>query len=173
MPSFTPDKFEAGTPNIAGIYGLLGSLENYPEPAHSNKDILELMDQISRIEKVRYSDPEMLSYRALCFPSLTSSIAAAHNNRTLLGIWYRGAIRVTLRSSGTQNSRYFSLRNSPVRALPYPYDRGFPVSLRSSKRRLQMRLLALFRSTREGIGAEACRAEGISCKSIPVPGDLL
>lgn len=53
MPSFTPDKFEAGTPNIAGIYGLLGSLENYPEPAHSNKDILELMDQISRIEKVK------------------------------------------------------------------------------------------------------------------------
>ncbi|NLP01683.1 MAG: DUF3343 domain-containing protein [Fibrobacter sp.] len=36
-----------------------------------------------------------------------------------------------------------------------------------------MRLLALFRSTREVIGAEKlCRAEGISCKSIPVPREI-
>ncbi len=47
MPSFAPDKFEAGTPNIAGIYGLLGALENPCKKQFTQKKYLELLDTIS------------------------------------------------------------------------------------------------------------------------------
>ncbi|AMO54938.1 hypothetical protein GZ77_25535 [Endozoicomonas montiporae] len=46
MPSVMPDRFEAGTPNIAGIYGLLAALEHPPEPGHSRDDFLRLLDEI-------------------------------------------------------------------------------------------------------------------------------
>ena len=35
MPDHFPDKFEAGTPNVAGIYGLLGALKEHPQPRHT------------------------------------------------------------------------------------------------------------------------------------------
>jgi len=31
MPAFTPDKFEAGTPNIPGVYGLWAALKHHPK----------------------------------------------------------------------------------------------------------------------------------------------
>ncbi len=44
MPPFLPDKFEAGTPNIVGIYGLLGALKHMPETCHTKDDIKELIN---------------------------------------------------------------------------------------------------------------------------------
>jgi cysteine desulfurase family protein len=52
MPPFMPDKFEAGTPNIVGIAGLLGALENTPQPAHSHNDLLRLMSEVGKINEV-------------------------------------------------------------------------------------------------------------------------
>lgn len=52
MPDFLPDRFQAGTPNIAGIYGLLAALENRPEPQHSSSDFKQLLDQIREIEGI-------------------------------------------------------------------------------------------------------------------------
>ena len=49
MPLQMPDRFEAGTPNIAGIFGLLAALENRPQPNHSRADFLKLLDDIERI----------------------------------------------------------------------------------------------------------------------------
>ncbi|WP_281646531.1 aminotransferase class V-fold PLP-dependent enzyme [Parendozoicomonas sp. Alg238-R29] len=49
MPLQMPDRFEAGTPNIAGIFGLLAALDNRPEPAHSHDDFLKLLDNIESI----------------------------------------------------------------------------------------------------------------------------
>ena len=50
MPLEMPDRYEAGTPNLAGIYGLLAALEHAPESSHSKKDFLQLMDAIDRID---------------------------------------------------------------------------------------------------------------------------
>jgi len=47
MPSFAPDKFEAGTPNIAGIYGLLGALKNPCKRQYKQQKYIELLDTIS------------------------------------------------------------------------------------------------------------------------------
>jgi cysteine desulfurase family protein len=50
MPQFMPDKFEAGTPNIAGIFGLRAALMNRPVPAHSFKDFAQLIENIGEID---------------------------------------------------------------------------------------------------------------------------
>ena len=52
-PEFMPDRFEAGTPNIAGIYGLLAALRNKPEPRHSRSDFMTLLDAVADIQGIR------------------------------------------------------------------------------------------------------------------------
>ena len=49
MPGFLPDKFEAGTPNIAGIFGLRAALQHRPEPAHSKEEFLELLQACRKL----------------------------------------------------------------------------------------------------------------------------
>ncbi len=49
MPVFMPDKFEAGTPNIAGIFGLLGALENPQPNFYSQEHFTALMREIEEI----------------------------------------------------------------------------------------------------------------------------
>jgi cysteine desulfurase family protein len=53
MPAFLPDRFEAGTPNIAGIYGLRGALDQTPSPHHSRDDFLELVRGIRALPALR------------------------------------------------------------------------------------------------------------------------
>ncbi len=48
-PGFTPDMFEAGTPNIAGIFGLRAALLNKPEPMHSKDDFFQLIESIQKL----------------------------------------------------------------------------------------------------------------------------
>ncbi|MGL5318382.1 MAG: aminotransferase class V-fold PLP-dependent enzyme [Bacteroidales bacterium] len=52
MPDELPDKFEAGTPNMVGIAGLLSALENRPEALHSCADFYELLDKIAQNPKL-------------------------------------------------------------------------------------------------------------------------
>ena len=53
MPRVMPDRFEAGTPNIAGIYGLLAALENPAEPAHTHKEFMQLLAGINDLAGYR------------------------------------------------------------------------------------------------------------------------
>ncbi len=52
MPEFTPDKYQAGTPNVAGIYGLYGALIAEIEPLHTRADYKHLLDEIDAIDGV-------------------------------------------------------------------------------------------------------------------------
>ncbi|NLG16402.1 MAG: aminotransferase class V-fold PLP-dependent enzyme [Fibrobacter sp.] len=84
MPSFTPDKFEAGTPNLTGIHGLLGALKGYPEPMHDHADLTALMDEISSIEQIKiYRSKEIASQGPLF--SITHE---KHNSSQLAAILY-------------------------------------------------------------------------------------
>ncbi|MCG8569233.1 MAG: aminotransferase class V-fold PLP-dependent enzyme [Spirochaetes bacterium] len=58
MPDFLPDKFEAGTPNIAGIFGLQAALIHAPQPAHTRQDFLNFLQEIENI-------PGYLMYKSL------------------------------------------------------------------------------------------------------------
>lgn len=59
MPGFMPDRFEAGTPNLPGLYGLNGALEYLRErdPARLLKDELELtgrfLDGLEENKRIR------------------------------------------------------------------------------------------------------------------------
>ena len=53
MPETLPDRFEAGTGNIAGIFGLLAAVEHRPEPMHSETDYHELIQNVKKINGFR------------------------------------------------------------------------------------------------------------------------
>lgn len=61
MPDSLPDRFEAGTHNIAGLFGLLAALEHPPEPAHQDSDWLIFLEQLRRLPDVQVqtaADPQ-------------------------------------------------------------------------------------------------------------------
>ncbi len=50
MPSFAPDKFEAGTPNILGIEILLAAIRHKPEPLHTRAEFTTLINDVKKIK---------------------------------------------------------------------------------------------------------------------------
>jgi len=52
MPEFLPDRFEAGTPNIAGIFGLLAALKYRPKKMHTEDDLAKLIERIHEIQGI-------------------------------------------------------------------------------------------------------------------------
>lgn len=53
MPDFTPDKYQSGTPNVAGIYGLYGALLADVKSKHSRVDYMHLLNSISAMNGVQ------------------------------------------------------------------------------------------------------------------------
>lgn len=53
MPSHYPDRMEGGTPNVAGIVGLLAAIENRPQAMHSPKDLQNFHARISSITSIK------------------------------------------------------------------------------------------------------------------------
>lgn len=53
MPDFTPDKYQSGTPNVAGIYGLYGALLADVKANHSHDDYKHLLNTISGFDGVK------------------------------------------------------------------------------------------------------------------------
>lgn len=53
MPDFMPDKFEAGTPNIAGLFGLKAALNNRPCSSHSDEDFINLIREVKKISGIK------------------------------------------------------------------------------------------------------------------------
>lgn len=48
-PDHLPDRFEAGTPNVTGIYGLSGALQEKPKPLHSTADLHNLIAAVAAL----------------------------------------------------------------------------------------------------------------------------
>lgn len=49
MPVELPDRFQAGTPNMVGIVGLLAALQNKPASCHSKADLLDCLSAIGKL----------------------------------------------------------------------------------------------------------------------------
>ena len=71
-PDFMPDRFEAGTPNVAGIFGLLGALKHRPESAHTRQDFLNMMDRIKAVPGIKVYGAERAGDQGEVF-SITSA----------------------------------------------------------------------------------------------------
>lgn len=53
MPDFLPDRFEAGTQNILGIYGLLGALRNTEPQRYQQETFEHLLKKLSQIDGIK------------------------------------------------------------------------------------------------------------------------
>ncbi|NVO09495.1 MAG: aminotransferase class V-fold PLP-dependent enzyme [Bacteroidales bacterium] len=53
MPKFYPDRFEAGTMNILGIYGLYGALENQPNVIYTIAVFREIIDRLKTNSSIK------------------------------------------------------------------------------------------------------------------------
>lgn len=87
MPDFLPDRFEAGTPNVVGIVGLLAALQNRPQPAHTRDDLLQMLAEIAQIPGIhlyRSIQPEYqgelfsLTHDRLSNATLATRLAEQH-----------------------------------------------------------------------------------------------
>lgn len=63
MPDELPVRFEAGTPNIAGIFGLDAALMHRPVPAHSRADFLALQAAIQALPGYRVHGAEQSEWQ--------------------------------------------------------------------------------------------------------------
>lgn len=53
MPDFLPDRYEAGTLNIAGIFGLLAALDDPPASRHSREEFRRFIEELQSIPSLR------------------------------------------------------------------------------------------------------------------------
>lgn len=52
MPEFTPDRFQAGTPNITGIYGLLAALKYKPKQGWDREVLLSCIQTLQQVDSL-------------------------------------------------------------------------------------------------------------------------
>lgn len=71
MPAEYPDLFEAGTPNITGIYGLHAALKHRPQPLHTTESFFSLLDKLLTLDNIklyvatnREDQGELFSFRS-------------------------------------------------------------------------------------------------------------
>jgi len=53
MPDIVPDRFEAGTLNVAGIYGLLAALEAQPASRHTREEYQGFIEELQSLPSLR------------------------------------------------------------------------------------------------------------------------
>ncbi len=83
MPSFMPDKFEAGTPNIVGIFGLRAALLHRPSPAHTKNEYLSLIEEIQGIKGIRVICADKKEYQGDVFSLISNKMDCSVFARTL------------------------------------------------------------------------------------------
>jgi len=95
MPDELPDRFEAGTPNVAGIFGLHGALTHLPKQCHTLTEFLLLIDDVAAlpgIEVFRAADPAMqgelfsLRHAAIDCASLARTLEEKYHLETRAGL---------------------------------------------------------------------------------------
>ena len=82
-PDFLPDRFEAGTHNIAGIFGLYGALSSPAEPGHSRDEFIDLMKSIAAVPGLRIHAAPDVQQQGEVF-SVTADFASSSELGTAL-----------------------------------------------------------------------------------------
>ncbi len=70
MPEEVPDRFEAGTPNIAGIYGLLAALQETPPCRHSREEYRRFIAELQSIPALKVLCAEHFDHQGDVFSLL-------------------------------------------------------------------------------------------------------
>ncbi len=124
MPDSLPDRFEAGTPNIAGLFGLEAALANKPEQAYTQSNLHELLAAIRDIPAFQLyaaSDPRQQgSLFSLTHNSMDSG-ELAWKLDSLFGIETRSGLHCA--PSGSSTPGHGTIRNLPYITIALPYGR--------------------------------------------------
>jgi selenocysteine lyase/cysteine desulfurase len=120
MPEFAPDRFEAGTGNTAGLFGLLAALEQRPAPRHTRQDFLDLVGELRQL-------PETCVCQALdpdCQGELVSIRHARHDGSRLgdeLQRRFGIEVRVGLHCAPLAHRTLGTFPQGTLRIAPSPY----------------------------------------------------
>lgn len=119
-PDFLPDKFEAGTPNIVGIFGLNAALKNKPIAAHSDEDFYQLIKDIKKLKNY-------FLYSAFDFKNQGDVFSINHKNYdcselgTLLYENFQIETRVGLHCAPLAHKHIATFPNGTLRISPSVY----------------------------------------------------
>ncbi len=120
MPNRVPDKFEAGTPPLVPIAGLLGSLENRPENRHSRNDFHALLERCKAIKSLTVLCADDTAMQGELFSVVCDKMSVAMLNHRL---WHEYAIecRSGLHCAPLAHKTLGSMPHGSVRISPSPY----------------------------------------------------
>lgn len=120
MPDEVPDRYQAGTPNMVGIAGLLAALKHPPIPQHSREDFLDCMNEIRQINGVTLFSANDVSRQSELF-SLThirySPAEIAQRLFDLNGI----EVRAGLQCAPCAHNNLGTFPEGTLRISPSPY----------------------------------------------------
>jgi len=120
MPSFLPDRFEAGTGNIAGIFGLLAALECRPKPRHTRGELLNFIRSVEKIKGYRVFRAEHAEHQGDLF-----SLRHVRHDAAFLGdeLFRRFGleVRIGLHCSPLAHQKLGTFPGGTVRIASSPY----------------------------------------------------
>ncbi len=119
-PEFLPDRFEAGTPNVAGLFGLLGSLSEPPRPAHTKEEFLNLLAAAAEIPGLRVHAAAENAYQGELF-SITSEKADPSQLGMMLFERHGVETRIGLHCAPLAHRTLGTFPDGTVRIAPGPY----------------------------------------------------
>ncbi len=121
-PAFLPDRFEAGTPNIAGIFGLWASLTHPPERQHSRKDFLNLKRALAALPGCRVWEAENEEHQG---PLFSISVEGKDPSELGMALYEKQGIetRLGLHCAPLAHQHLGTYPEGTVRIAPGPYHK--------------------------------------------------
>lgn len=120
MPEELPDKYEAGTPNMVGIAGLLGALQNKPESLHNKNDFFEMLEQIKENKSLQLFCAHDKSYQGEVFSVTHSDMLPSELANRIYKEW-KIETRQGLHCSPLAHRHLHTFPNGTVRFSLSPY----------------------------------------------------
>lgn len=114
MPDFCPDKYEAGTQNIIGIYGLLGALKINPRTLYDKVSYLNLLENLSALKGIKVLKANSSSNQSDVFSIVPEHIDVSEFSR-LIYDRHRIEVRSGLHCSPIAHMSLGSYPNGSVR----------------------------------------------------------
>ena len=127
MPETLPDRFEAGTGNIAGIFGLLAALDEKPRSRHSKNDFFQMVEDLRGIKGISV-------FSAIDFSNQGEVVSVAHDHLDPAQIGDRLAkdfgidVRIGLHCAPLAHRTLGTFPQGTVRFAPSPYHCGEDLS---------------------------------------------
>lgn len=120
MPEYMPDRFTAGTPNIAGIFGLHAALTHRVEPCHTHQDFLDFLHNVEDLQGITIHRSFENETRGELFSISHSELSASSFGRILYED-YGVETRVGLHCAPLAHKTLGTFPEGTVRISPSPF----------------------------------------------------